>query len=151
MAGGLISFGAIASAQSPVGQPISSHFASASQKDACGALELFGNQSQRCKNDPGATPFCTGDQTPANTNNGCESTAKQSLSDQIQRIINILSVVVGVVAIVIILVSSIRFLTAGGDSAKAASARNSLIYAIIGIAVMTLAQTIIHIVKSKTG
>jgi hypothetical protein len=46
-------------------------------------------------------------------------------------------------------VSGFRFLTAGGDSNAAASARSGLIYSLIGVAVVASAQLIVIFVLDK--
>src|ERR1700752_4014114 len=49
--------------------------------------------------------------------------------------IQIITVVIGIAAVIGVLVSSIRIITANGDSNAVASARSSLIYSLIGVAV----------------
>jgi hypothetical protein len=60
--------------------------------------------------------------------------------------VNILSLVVGIIAIIMIVISAFRFITSGGDSNRVSSARSTLIYALIGVAVAALAQLLIHFV-----
>lgn len=64
----------------------------------------------------------------------------------IATIVNILSIVVGAVAIIMIIIAGFRYITSGGDSAKVTSAKNTLIYALIGVAVAALAQFLVHFV-----
>jgi hypothetical protein len=45
-----------------------------------------------------------------------------------------------------IIVAGFRFVVSGGDSSNVASAKNSIIYIIIGIVVVALAQIIVHFV-----
>jgi uncharacterized membrane protein YuzA (DUF378 family) len=45
-----------------------------------------------------------------------------------------------------IVISAFRFITSGGDSNRVSSARSTLIYALIGVAVAALAQLLIHFV-----
>jgi hypothetical protein len=63
--------------------------------------------------------------------------------------INIIAAVAGVSAVFFILMSGYRFLNSGGDSAKIAAARATLIYAIIGLVVIALARVIIGFVIGK--
>jgi hypothetical protein len=64
-------------------------------------------------------------------------------------ITNIVAYIAGAAAIILIVVSGIRFMTAGGDSAKVTAARQTLTGALIGIAVIVLARTlIIYVVKT---
>lgn len=53
-----------------------------------------------------------------------------------------------VVAVIMILVSAFMFITAAGDQNKAATARTTLIYALLGIALVILAQVAVNIVNN---
>lgn len=66
-----------------------------------------------------------------------------NLNNLVRAIINVLSVLIGVVAVIMIMVSGYKYITAGGDSNKVTSAKNTLIYAIIGLVVSALAQVIV--------
>ncbi|GAC1500702.1 MAG: hypothetical protein NVS1B10_04480 [Candidatus Saccharimonadales bacterium] len=59
------------------------------------------------------------------------------------KITTIISYFAGVVAVVLILISGLRYITSGGDSAKVSSAKNTLVNTLIGIAVVILAREII--------
>jgi len=64
--------------------------------------------------------------------------------------IYIVSFIAGAAAIILIMISAIRFITAGGEAAKVAQARGALTYALVGIAVTALAQIIVvFILKNK--
>lgn len=64
-------------------------------------------------------------------------------------VINILSFVVGIIAVIMIIIGGIRFITSGGDSSSTASARNTIIYAVIGLVIVALAQFIVKFVIGK--
>lgn len=86
---------------------------------------------------------------------GSGSTVCRSVRDQqnnnnenpiikiIRGAINVISFIVGIAAIIGLVVSGIRFMTAGGDSNAVASARSGLIYSLVGIAVVALSQAIV--------
>lgn len=66
------------------------------------------------------------------------------------RIANIIAFVAGAAAIIMILVGSIQFITAGGDASNAKNARNTVLYALIGLAIVLLARSIvIFVVRHK--
>lgn len=70
-------------------------------------------------------------------------------SGTLYKVSMILSVIAGIVAVVMIIVSGLRYITSSGDAQKTASAKNTLIGAIIGLVVIVLAQaTIILVIKS---
>jgi len=74
-----------------------------------------------------------------------------SINRLIRDVINILSVVVGVVAIIMIIVGGLKLITSGGEASKTASARNTILYALIGLVVAVLAQVLVHFVLNKAS
>ncbi len=84
---------------------------------------------------------------------GCapSATAGTGLSDLIKKIINIFSVIVGVIAVVMIIVGGLKYITSGGDSSNVSGAKNTIIYAIVGLIIVALAQFIVHFVLSNTS
>jgi hypothetical protein len=80
---------------------------------------------------------------------GCGSNSGGTINTVIKAALNILSVVVGVVAVVMVVISGLRFITAQGDASSVASARSGLIYALVGLSVAALAQLIVHYVMGK--
>ncbi len=62
---------------------------------------------------------------------------------------NIIAIMGGIAAIIIIIVSGIKFMTSGGDAERIKSARNTIINAIIGIIIIILSRAIILFVTAK--
>lgn len=67
----------------------------------------------------------------------------------IKATINIISILAGIAAVIGIIVSGLRMILSGGDTEAAASARNGLLYSLIGIAVIALAQAIVVFVLNR--
>lgn len=63
----------------------------------------------------------------------------------------IIAAIAGFTALVVILLSGGRYMLAGGDVQKAATARNALLGAVIGLVIIISATLIINFVVSKTG
>lgn len=82
-------------------------------------------------------------------NCGTGSGATSNLNKLLTDIVNIFSAIVGVIAVIMIIVGGLRYITSGGDSSKVGAAKNTLIYAIIGLIVVALAQIIVHFVFAK--
>jgi len=97
--------------------------------------------------------LCNGATLTVTNNSGCASTnaAGNSLDTFITELVNIFSIVVGVVAVIMIIIGGFRYITSGGDSNNISSAKNTIIYAIIGLVVVALAQFIVQFVLSKIG
>jgi cytochrome bd-type quinol oxidase subunit 2 len=86
----------------------------------------------------------------ASTSNGCGTDAATHVNTLVTTIINILSVVVGIIAVIMIIVAGLRYVTSGGKEEGVKNAKNTILYAIIGLVVVALAQLIVHFVLNKT-
>lgn len=64
--------------------------------------------------------------------------------------INVLSIIVGVLAVLFLIYSGIQYITANGDPTKATAARQGIVNAIIGIIVVLLASSIVKWVMNAT-
>jgi Type IV secretion system pilin len=82
------------------------------------------------------------------TGNNCDSSGVSSL---LSTVISILSYVVGALAIVMIILAGSKYITSGGDANKVGNAKNTLIYALIGLAVAVCAQALVHYVLSNAS
>jgi energy-converting hydrogenase Eha subunit B len=78
-----------------------------------------------------------------------DNTATTKVNDTITTVINIFSTLVGVIAVIMIIYGGMRYITSGGDSGKITSAKNTIIYALIGLVVVALAQFIVKFVLNK--
>jgi uncharacterized membrane protein YuzA (DUF378 family) len=65
--------------------------------------------------------------------------------------VTILSIVVGAAAIIMVLVSGIKYISSGGDSAKVSSAKSTLIYALVGVAIAAVAQLLVHFILFQSN
>ncbi len=70
----------------------------------------------------------------------------KGVSSAIAAIVRILSIVVGIAAVIMIMVSGFRYIVSGGESGKVSSAKTGLIYALVGLAVAAFAQFLVHYV-----
>lgn len=64
-------------------------------------------------------------------------------------ITNVFSVIVGAASIIMIIYGGFRYITSGGDSGKVGNAKNTLIYAIVGLVIVAIAQIIVRFVLSQ--
>lgn len=67
------------------------------------------------------------------------------------KIVNVFSVIVGAVSVLMIIYGGFRYITSGGDSGRVGNAKNTLIYAIVGLVIVALAQLIVHFVLNFTS
>ncbi len=80
----------------------------------------------------------------------CTQNADDTLTKTIGKIINLFSVIIGIVAVVVIMIAGFRYITSAGDANGISAAKNTLIYAIVGLIIAALAQVIVRFVLSKT-
>lgn len=78
--------------------------------------------------------------------NCTDGTGTSNLNSLITNVINLLSVVVGIVAIVMLIISGLKFITSGGEANAVASAKKGVIFSLVGLVVVGLAQFIVHFV-----
>ena len=82
---------------------------------------------------------------------GIQDPAKAGLINTIIRIINALLVLAAIAAIVFVIIGGVRYITAQGDEDAVEQAKNTVIYAIIGIIVIILAAVIVNFFVSQVG
>lgn len=81
---------------------------------------------------------------------GTCTTSGSGINNVLKTLLNILSFVAGVIAVIMIILAGIRFVTSQGESQSISAARNTVIYAVIGIIIVLLAQIIVRVVLSQT-
>lgn len=83
----------------------------------------------------------------------CSSTgvATSDITNLARRIITAFSIVVGAASVIMIIYGGFRYITSGGESGRVGAAKNSLLYAIIGLVIVALAQLIIHFVLNQAS
>ena len=80
----------------------------------------------------------------------CSGPASQnSLNNILKTVLNLLSFVVGFVAVLMIIISGFRIIVSGGDSNSFNSAKNGLLYAVVGIVIVAISQVIVQFVLTK--
>lgn len=82
-------------------------------------------------------------------NKGCNA-AGGDADSLIKLALNLLSMAAGVIAVIMLIVSGLKYITADGDATQISGAKKSLIYAIVGLVVVALAQFIVQFVLSRT-
>lgn len=103
------------------------------------------------------TPICSGKVggTSASNTSVCKDVNTQSKSNKnpilniLKTALNIISYVAGIAAIILIVIAGITFMTSGGDPQSVSSARNTIIYAIVGIIILVVSQAIITFIIDK--
>lgn len=69
-----------------------------------------------------------------------------SLETRIKTIANILLFILGAIAVVMIIIGGIKYATSNGDSSSITSAKNTILYSVIGLIVAILAYAIVNFI-----
>jgi hypothetical protein len=64
---------------------------------------------------------------------------------------NVLLFIIGAVAVIMLIIGGIRYTVSGGDSGAVTSAKNTILYAVVGIIVAILAFAIVNFVLGSFG
>lgn len=67
------------------------------------------------------------------------------------KVVNWFSWIVGIVSVIMIIVGGFKYITSGGASDKVTSAKNTIVYAVIGLIIVALAQFIVRFVLSQSS
>lgn len=92
----------------------------------------------------GAPADCISQGESKVSNNGPDGGA--SLQDSIKTIVNVMLFILGAIAVIMIIVGGIRYATSGGDASQTKAAKDTILYAVIGLVVAILAYAIVNFV-----
>ncbi len=95
-----------------------------------GAVEVF----EGCDQNPGAAV--------------CQS-RNDDAENMVQTAINAALVVLGMISVLMIVIGGIRYSTSNGESAKVKSAKDTIIYSVVGLVVAIMAYTIVNFVVGR--
>lgn len=91
---------------------------------------------------------------PVSTPTQCNIDKEEEGSDLVSSVKTIINVILGVlsfVAVAIIILGGVSYMTSQGDPAKATKAKNTIVYAVIGLVVSLLAFAIVNFVIQEGG
>jgi hypothetical protein len=81
---------------------------------------------------------------------GCTTAAgSKSIGNIVSIAVNLFSAIIGIIAVVMIMVGGVKYITSQGEPAQTAAAKNTVLYAAIGIVVVVLSQVIVRYVLNK--
>jgi hypothetical protein len=96
----------------------------------------------------------TGGGAASSTTSGkeiCGATSKDDFATIMTNIINTILIVLGIIAVIMIIIGGIRYTTSNGDSNQIKGAKDTILYAVIGIIVAIMAYAIVNFVLARLG
>ncbi|MEI7819103.1 MAG: hypothetical protein WCI47_03225 [bacterium] len=73
----------------------------------------------------------------------------KSIPDAVKVVINTLLFIVGIASVIVIIVGGLRYVLSGGDPKNTAAAKDTILYAVIGVVVSLLAYAIVNFVLGQ--
>jgi hypothetical protein len=103
-------------------------------------------QGAECLQTNGGISECLRDGSNTTDPDAADIDAADRVSNIVQLIVNVFSWIVGVIAVIMIIIGGLRYITSGGDSGNITTAKNTILYAIIGLIIVALAQIVVRFV-----
>jgi len=91
-----------------------------------------------------------GDISPTSVSSNCTNPSGKGVNGLIATLLNVLSIIAGVVAVIMLMIAGFKYITSQGDSAQLSSAKNALIYVIVGLIIVVASQAIVKFVLRRT-
>lgn len=76
----------------------------------------------------------------------CASPDARTVPGTIQQVTDLMIFLVGAIAVLMIIIGGVRYVVSAGDQTALTSAKNTILYAIIGLLVAFMAYAIVHFV-----
>jgi heme/copper-type cytochrome/quinol oxidase subunit 2 len=92
---------------------------------------------------------CEGFQEALGTSGGCGEEGGDQINSTLETVVNIMSVVVAIIAVIMIIIAGFKYVTSNGDSNSVSGAKDTIIYAIVGLAIVAVAQFIVRFVLGQ--
>lgn len=90
-------------------------------------------------------PACSG----AGSNSAVCKTDENLIGGILKNVINFMLYLAGTIAVIMMVIGGIRYITSDGDPQKATQAKNTILYALIGIVVAVLSFSIVNFVLGR--
>lgn len=74
-----------------------------------------------------------------------------TVTSVIRKIINLFSLIVGAVSVIMIIYGGFKYITSGGNDGNVSGAKNTILYAVIGLIIVALAQVIVRFILTKAN
>jgi cytochrome bd-type quinol oxidase subunit 2 len=115
-----------------------------------GSSLVFAAVAQKCNNV--ADSINSGANATGSTGNcGVGGTLTTGVSNLAGTITTDFSILVGAISVIMIIFAGFKYITSGGSNENTNSARNILMYAVIGLVIAVIAQLIVHLVINSAS
>ncbi|MBC7764474.1 hypothetical protein H7Y29_02040 [Microbacteriaceae bacterium] len=77
------------------------------------------------------------------------TSSKTDIGDLIKTVVSVLLFLLGAIAVIMIVIGGIKYTTSNGDSSAVTSAKNTILYAVVGLIVALMAYAIVNFIVDK--
>jgi hypothetical protein len=109
-------------------------------------LAAFDPLGDTCKDNPSATVCVDAQNAQGDTAQSNHIYGKNGI---FTKGASIISIIVGIGSVIMLVVTGIKFITSGGNAQQVAGARRTALFAVVGVVVALIAQSIIIFVLNK--
>jgi hypothetical protein len=86
------------------------------------------------------------DQCKNNASSAVCKAKNDNATNMVKVVINIILSILGIIAVIMIIIGGIRYTTSGGDSSGLKNARDTIVYAVVGLVIAILSFAIVNFV-----
>lgn len=123
---------------------------------AASALDPF---SRACDTGSAPAPGATAPETPGEgttesegaSTSICGAAEQDSAEKIIQNVINVILLVLGMIAVIMIIIGGVRYTTSNGDANAIKGAKDTILYSVVGLIVAILSFAIVNFVIGAFG
>lgn len=95
--------------------------------------------------------ICGGIDASASATSCSSGNANGKVSKLLTDAIELISWLVGIVSVIMIMVGGFQYVVSNGDSSKISTAKNTIIFALVGLIIVAMAQFIVHFVIGRVN
>ena len=118
-------------------------------KDGCGASQTGTQNASTGTAGTAAGATSTGTSSGQSSICGAATDAKETAPNIVKNVINAALVVLGMIAVVMIVIGGIRYTTSNGDASSIKGAKDTILYAVVGLVIAIMAFPIVNFVLDR--
>jgi cytochrome bd-type quinol oxidase subunit 2 len=80
-----------------------------------------------------------------------DTSADTKVNNLIRRAVQVFQIVVGLISVFMVIMGGLKYITSGGDSGKVGEAKNAILYAVIGLVIVGVAQVIVQFALNRAA
>lgn len=94
--------------------------------------------------------LCNGATGSLNPTDDCDTASgSTTLTTTIKRVIQLFQLIVGLISVFMIIFGGLKYITSGGNDGAVKGAKNTILYAVIGLVIVAIAQAVVQFVLNR--